>query len=111
MTASTVSVTIWLRLSLSYMIVSLLMGKLLFGCQLFSFGWVILSERSELTHSFPIPHILALSIFMQIAEVLASTGFNGFYKINNISERYLICEVCFNCCEDAIHKANQVILC
>ena len=83
------------------------MLNLLFGFVI-NLGWVILSERSKLIHLFSIPHILALSIFMQIAEVLESTGFNGFYKINNVSERYLICEVCFNGCEDAVYKANQV---
>lgn len=47
---------------------------------------------------------------MKTAEVLESSGFHGFHNVDHFSERYLICEVGFDCCEDAVYKANQVVL-
>lgn len=47
---------------------------------------------------------------MKTAEVLESSGFHGFHNVDHFSERHLICEVGFDGCEDAIHKANQVVL-
>lgn len=48
---------------------------------------------------------------MQIAEALESSGFHGFYKVDHFAQRYLIREVSFDGCEDAVYKANQVVLC
>ena len=47
---------------------------------------------------------------MKTAEVLESSGFHGFHNVDHFSERHLICEVGFDGCEDAVYKANQVVL-
>lgn len=47
---------------------------------------------------------------MKIVEALESSNFHGFNKVNRFSKGYLICEVCFDGCEDAVYKANQIVL-